>query len=63
MVCMEIILCFLIFAVVHYTDPHIVKISVCSGSHVGYSHYFYRYKYVCVCVYINFLASSLPNSM
>jgi len=36
------------------TDPHIVKVSVCSGSYVGYFLNFYRYKYVyvCVCVFV-----------
>lgn len=37
------------------TDPHIVKVSVCSGSYVGYFLNFYRYKYVCVCVPCIFL--------
>jgi len=34
------------------TDPHIVNISVCSGSYVGYSLNFYRYKYMYVYTYM-----------
>jgi len=35
------------------TDPHIIKISVCSGSYVGYSLYIYRYKYIRVYVFVS----------